>query len=268
MQVASIWAPTPCKHFALVALTSLVLVFSGDLGAQIAQSVQQDDGRWRYAFGVGSTYSTGNNDNSSLTLSADAIRSTLFEKLEFYGKTQVTRADGKTTGEVGRLGARYQREINSRGVYGFGQTEAFRDTAAKLASRYSFGNGGGIHLVRTEDDRFDVFAGIGYAQDRYTEPNNVGGAVRLRYSRFEALLGQESSHRFTSNTTFKQRLVIYPNLTTQGEYRAEFDVGLSVAMNKSLSLTTNLALRYNSDPGRDLDRQDVSLITALSWKTR
>jgi len=233
----------------------------------LAQGVAEEDGRWRYAFGAGSNYSTGNNDNSTLTLSADAGRSTMFDKLELYGKTQLSRADGKTTGEVGRLGARYQREINTRGVYGFGQTEAFRDTAAKLASRYSFGNGGGIHLVRTEENRFSVFAGIGYAQDRYTEPNNVGGNIRMRYSRFEALLGQESSHRFSSNTTFKQRLVVFPNLTTQGEYRAEFDVGLSVAMNKSLSLTTNLAIRYNSDPGLDLDRQDVSLITALSWKT-
>lgn len=248
-----------------VLFAVVVLLLSAD-NAQ-AQGVSDDDGRWRYAFGAGSAYTTGNNDNNTLTLSGDAVRSTLFDKLEFYGKAQLSRSNGQTTGEVGRLGARYQREINSQGVYGFGQAEAFRDTAAKLASRYSFGNGGGIHLVRTEDNRFDLFAGIGYAQDRYTEPNDVGGAVRVRYSRFEALLGQESSHRFSQNTTFKQRLVIYPNLTTQGEYRAEFDVGLSVAMNKSLSLTTNLALRYNSDPGLNLDRQDVSLITALSWKT-
>lgn len=263
--VVGLSALQPSGACATVFIVAVALSLSA--GDACAQGVSDDDGRWRYGFGAGSTYTTGNNDNSSLTLFADGVRSTLFEKLELYGKAQLSRSDGKTTGEVGRLGARYQREINTQGVYGFGQTEAFRDTAAKLASRYSFANGGGVHLVRTEDNRFDVFAGIGYAQDRYTEPNDVGGTVRTRYSRFEALLGQESSHRFSPNTTLKQRLVIYPNLTTQGEYRAEFDVGLSVAMNKSLSLTTNLALRYNSDPGLDLDRQDVSLITALSWKT-
>lgn len=226
------------------------------------------DGDWRHRFGVGATYTSGNNDNSSVSLTADSVRADIDEKFDLYGKVQISRSDGKTTGEVGRLGARYQREINRRGVYGFGQAEVLRDTAAKLASRYSFGNGGGIHLIRTDDNRFDVFGGVGYAQDRYTEPNDVSGVLRIRYSRFELLIGQESFHRFSPNSTIKQRLVVYPNLTTSGEYRAEFDVGLSVAMNKTLSLTTTLSWRYNSDPGQGLDSQDMSLVTALAWKTR
>lgn len=236
-------------------------------GNAFGQAREVKDGNWRHLFGAGTTFTAGNNDTSSLGLNADSVRTDYDEKLELLGKLQLSRSDGRTTGEVARLGARYQREINYRGIYGFGQAEALRDTAAKVRSRYTFANGGGVHVVRTDDNRFDVFGGVGYAQDRFTEPNEVGGQLRQRYSRFELLLGLESFHRMTENTTLKQRLVVYPNLTNQGDYRAEFDVGLSVAMNKSLSLTTNLAYRYNSDPGQGLDSQDLSLITALTWQT-
>ncbi len=236
-------------------------------GLAFGQAQEVKDGNWRHHFGAGTTYTSGNNDTSSFGFNADSVRTDYDEKLELLGKVQLSRSDGKTTGEVGRVGARYQREISSHDVYGFGQAELLRDTAAKVRSRYTFANGGGIHLLRTDDDRFDVFGGIGYAQDRFTELNEVGGSLRERYSRFELLFGLESFHRFTENTTLKQRMVVYPNLTNRGDYRAEFDVGLSVAMNKALSLTTNLAYRYNSDPGLGLDSQDLTLMTALTWQT-
>lgn len=241
-----------------------IVLFPGLVAAQVSEVA---DNQWRHQLGVGTTYSAGNSDNSSVSVATDSGRRSSVDKLDFYSKIEVYRADGATTGEVGRLGAHYQREINRRGVYGFGQAEALRDTGAKIASRYTFGNGGGIHLVRSKDQRFDLFSGFGYAQDRFTEPNEVAGSLRRRYSRFELLLGMESFHRLTSNTTFKQRLVAYQNLTTNGLYRGELDMSLSVGINKKLSISTNLSVRYNTDPGQDLDRSDVSFITALTYKT-
>ncbi len=236
-------------------------------GLAAAQANEVSDNQWRHQLGIGTNFSTGNSENSSVSLATDSVRRSAVDKLDFYSKVEISRADGATTGEVGRLGARYQREINRRGVYGFGQAEALRDTGAKIQSRYTFGNGGGIHLIRSEDRRFDLFSGFGYAQDRFTEPNEVAGSLRSRYSRFELLMGMESFHRFTPNTTFKQRLVAYRNLTTEGLYRGELDMSLSVGINKKLSISTNLSVRYNTDPGPDLDRTDVSFVTALTYKT-
>ena len=71
---------------------------------------------------------------------------------------------------------------------------------------------------------------------------------------------------FTPDSQFKQRLVIYPNLSDRGEYRAAFDAGLSVAMSGSLSLQTTLGLRVNSDPGTGLKKTDTLLFTGITYK--
>ncbi len=251
------------KHRFSFMVALLLLSASG--GA-FGQATTIEDGQRRYAVGAGTSYFSGNNTTSSASLSFDTVRATQREKLSFTGKGQIARNLGATTGEAALLATRYQREI-TRYVYGFGQAEALRDTGARLGSRYSIANGGGFHLLRSEEHKWDVFAGLGYAIDRYTQTIELAGIPRERYERVELLVGQESSHQFSENTTLKQRLTLFPNVTDGGQHRAEFDVGLSVGMNQTISLTTSLAIRYNTQPGRGLKNRDVALITALTWKT-
>jgi putative salt-induced outer membrane protein YdiY len=80
------------------------------------------------------------------------------------------------------------------------------------------------------------------------------------------LLGEESTHRFTDTTSFRQRFVVYPNLTDSGELRTTFDAGVAVAINKTMSLTVTLSHRYNSDPGAGLSKDDTSLVAGVSAK--
>src|SRR5690606_39949013 len=67
-------------------------------------------------------------------------------------------------------------------------------------------------------------------------------------------------------STFRQRLVIYPNLSESGEFRAQFDAGLAVAINDTMSLTATLTYRYNSDPGLDIENGDLLFVTGISAK--
>ena len=111
-----------------------------------------------------------------------------------------------------------------------------------------------------------MFAGLGYSRDSYREERLVADELRTSYGRAELILGEESTHKYSESTTFKQRLVLYPNLRDTGEYRAEFDAGVAVAMTKVMSLTVGLNYRYNSDPGEGLEKGDMLFLTGISVK--
>lgn len=121
-------------------------------------------------------------------------------------------------------------------------------------------------LVDTDEHKFDIFAGLGYTQDRYFVPKLVAGSVRSRYGHAEALLGEESNHRLTESTTFKQKLVVYPNLNETGEFRDKFDASVAVAINRKMNLTAGLNYRYSSDPGVGVKKGDALFLTGLSVK--
>ena len=91
--------------------------------------------------------------------------------------------------------------------------------------------------------------------------SNRGGTTAEQYR-----LGEESSHKLTPTTSFKQRLIVYPNLSDSGAYRASFDAGLAVAISGKMSLTVTLGERYNSDPGVGLKKSDTVLFTGLTVK--
>ena len=244
----------------------LAVVLSGAAlasGPAHAQATLKPDGQWRHAIGLGLSYASGNSESSNLTLNADGVRQTDHDKWSYYGKVLRSKSDGTTTGDQIGLGTRYERNLSER-VFGFGQGDYLRDRPANLSRRTSVGTGLGYHVFQTEELTWNVFTGLGYTHDRYVEPTDIGGTTRSSWGYAELLLGQESNHRISETSTFRQRLVLFPNLRESGEYRAQFDAGLAVAINDRLSLTATLTYRYNSDPGVDIERSDVLFVTGIS----
>jgi len=230
-----------------------------------AQATLKPDGQWRHAIGLGLSYASGNSESSTFTLSADGVRQTKHDKWSYYGKALRAESDDETTGDQIGLGTRYERDINDR-VFGFGQGDYLRDRPANLSRRTSLGAGLGYHVFKSEQLNWDVFSGLGYTHDRYIEPTDVGGATRGTWGYAELLFGQESNHKISETSNFRQRFVIYPNLSESGEYRAQFDAGLAVAINDRMSLTATLTYRYNSDPGAGFEKDDLLFVTGISAK--
>ena len=82
----------------------------------------------------------------------------------------------------------------------------------------------------------------------------------------ELILGEESTHRLTETTSFRQRLVLFPNLRDTGEYRAIFDAGLAVAMNKTMNLTLSFQDRYDSLATSPAKQNDTLFIAGVNVK--
>ena len=230
-----------------------------------AQVTVKPDGQWRHLFGAGASLSSGNSDASSFNLTADSVRATDHDKWSLTGRAQYAKVEDETSAERFGAGTQYDRDFSPQ-WFGFGRLEFLRDRPANLSLRSFGASGVGYHVFRDDTGFWDLSVGLGYTQDRFVDSTEVDGQIRRSYGRLELLLAEESSHQLTETTKLRQKLTVLPILNEPGAYRAEFDTGMSVAINEKLSLTAGLTYRYNSDPGEGVKRGDTLFVTGVSLR--
>ncbi len=248
-----------------ISTAAIFLTAALAAGAANGQATVKPDGKWRFALGAGASVASGNSDSTTVNFSGEGVRATKDDKWTAYAGLLYGENNGVTSADRIGLGGRYDRNIDER-WFGFGGAEYLRDKPANLAPRFSVNGGVGYHVIKSEQTTWDVFGGVGYVHDSFQDARLVAGEVRSTYGRAELVLGEESTHRLTETTSFKQRLVIFPNMSDTGEFRSVFDAGLAVAIDKTLSMTVTLAHRYNSDPGLGLSSSDTLFIVGVSSK--
>ncbi|MCR5866463.1 MAG: YdiY family protein [Aquincola tertiaricarbonis] len=233
--------------------------------ATLAQVTVKNDGQWRALVTAGASISSGNSDSTSINLNGEAVKATQIDKITLNAKALYVNNDGAESENRMAAGGHYQRDLNQR-IFGFAQLDALRDEPANLSSRTSVGAGVGYHVIRRDDLTFDLSTGLGYSRERYVEPEVVDGSSRDSYNNLELILAEESSHRLTDTTTFRQKLTLLPNLRNNDQMRAIFDASLSVAMTSRLALTASVSHRYDSDPGPGLKKGDTLFITGVTFR--
>lgn len=230
-----------------------------------AQATVKEDGQWRATLGAALSSSSGNTTASSITINGDAVRARTQDKWTISGNLLYARSEGDTSGNQIRLGTRYDWNLTPV-WFTFTGANAERDPIAELARRLSLSGGLGYRFLNLPDKTFQVFGGVEVTDERYTLARFVDGATREEFRYGSFLLGEESTHTLSETLSGRQRLVMLPNMRNRGEYRLEFDAGLSVAINQSMSLNVGFSARHNSDPGPDIRQTDTLLTTGLSVK--
>ena len=246
------------RQAALVALSLAA-------GGAHAQATVKNDGQFRAALGLGASLASGNTKATNLSLTGDAVRATDQNKLSLYGNLQYARSGGTTTADQLRLGARYDQNLSAQ-LFAFGGLDLERNKFANLNLRAQLSAGLGWHVIKSPTTTFDLFGGLGYVSDKYKDPMVIDGRSRDSYGYMSLLLGEESTHKLSDSTSFKQRLTLVPNLKNRGEFRANWDAGLAVAMSKAMNLNVGLGFAHNSEPGPGRKSTDTLLTTGVSVK--
>lgn len=207
--------------------------------ASVASAQDKPDGQFHGTGSLGAAFSSGVVNTTTISAGFDTARKTADDKLSFYGlaargSTKVGNVSA-TTSDLYRLGGRYDRDL-SKEIFGFVSGELEKNGVTNLDLRAAAYAGAGMHVIAAPTTTFDVFAGVGYNHFKYKGAGS-DGAVEL-------MIGEESAHKLSDSTTFKQRLAIYPSTDTDFGYRAQFDAGLGVAMSSALSLNVGLTARY------------------------
>jgi putative salt-induced outer membrane protein len=182
-----------------------------------------------------------------------------------YAKSEDAAGVSETTANKWAANGQYDYNLTQR-IFVFGKLGLEADRLIDLKLRTSLAVGPGYHVIQTPDTTFDVFGGVGYITDKYRVTQTIGGETDTRFDRFTLMVGEESSHRLSETTSFKQRLEVYPGLSGDKAVIAKFNAGLGVAMSSTLSLTVGLIDTYNSKPPAGLKKNDLGVFTGVSVK--
>lgn len=250
--------------------TSTLLLATLAISCNVLAADAKPDGKWRGSGGAAASISSGNTRSDTVNFTADGAKETTQDKLSLYSQMLRSHSESagvkSTTANQWKLGTRYDYNISAM-TFGFGGLDFSSDELQSLTMRSVVSTGLGHHLVKTSEDMFDVFGGISYRADRYISPGvMIDKQLKTRFNTAELLLGEESNHKLTENTTFKQRLAINPNLGSSKGYRATFDAALLVAINKTMSLTVSVQDRYNSVAVAPVQKNDFTLFTGVNVK--
>lgn len=239
-------------------------------GCALNASAQvKTDNQWRGTGGLAAAYTSGNSDTSSLALTGDLSKASLADKITLGARYNYARSKANdvrsTTADKWALFGQYDYNLSQR-TYAFGQLGFEGDHVIDLTVRSTLGAGVGYKVIDTDTTSFNVFTGVGYSRDKYDSIQTINGRTDDTFSRASLLLGEESSHKLSDSTSFKQRLEYAPGVTGDKAQIARLTAGLSVSMTDALALTVGLVDTYNSKPGIGRKENDLGVLTGISYR--
>ncbi|HEX4857745.1 MAG TPA: DUF481 domain-containing protein [Usitatibacteraceae bacterium] len=256
------------KKSLIVSLSTLALT-----PALALADPPKEDGLWRGALSSSLALASGNTKSTNFSLGANSIKATKEDRISLfltslYGSRDVAGKSEKTANQT-RGGVRYDWNLSDR-LFAFGTLEAEQDKIQRLDSRYLGGAGFGYRFIKEKDLSWDLFGGVSHKRDRNTITTTTTVApIRtfdstLSSSATELLLGEESNHKITESTSFKQKLTVYPNLSRSGERRMQFDAGFVTSIASGIGLQVTLSNRYNSEAPAGTKKSDTLLLTGVT----
>ena len=229
---------------------------------------------WSGLFDLGLSVTQGNSATSALSIAGKATRVVPKNKLSAY-YTQIYAKDnnqdpGVTTANAIHAGMRYEFNLTPK-VYAFAFTDFDSDALQNLNLRNVLGGGLGYHFINTKKTQFDVFGGASFNQEYFSSyltanpappPVEILVPSQSRHSA-EFLVGESLSTKIGPRTTLTEQLTFFPNLSSPGDYRVNFDATASTKLKAWLGWQVTFSDRYISNPPLNLKGNDLLLSTGL-----
>lgn len=258
---------------------------------------------WQGAFNAGWDLSRGNAETGTISTHGAATRLGPSDRFGLFGTylfSNVGRgSDAVTTAKSVRGGTRYDHDL-TRATFAFGFAEAEHDPPQLLEVRTVVGGGAGAHLRKTPTSQFNLFGGVSFARDSYTEvtasttttpstppatgapatPPGQGGTppglarrggappavVRTTLSRQlgELLVGEDWNQQLSDGVSASQSFRFFPAFSNAQDYRLSFDLSLSAQVNGWLQWNVSVTDRYlNIPPAGGAVQNDLFVSTGL-----
>jgi putative salt-induced outer membrane protein YdiY len=121
--------------------------------------------------------------------------------------------------------------------------------------RFVPAGGAGYHAIKTERTILDLQFGASMDREFYSTGLNRTFA--------EVLVGEEFSYKLGANSTLKEKLVLFPNMTDTGNYRINLDTTMLTAIRKWFNWQFTVSDRYLSNPIAGRKSNDLLLTTGV-----
>ena len=230
---------------------------------------------WNGGANVGFSLARGNSETENLALAINAVHPTENDKTTIYLSSIYTSNQLATPSSVADLvqgGVRYDHNLSPRSFVFVG-ADFMSNELQNLDLRGVFGGGLGYHAIKSESTTFDLFAGLNYTHETYSNgPVVAPPTIPPTYTsygktdRFIALtLGEELMHKIGKGTVITETFYVFPDMSDTGQYRTTFTFGTVTKLGKWLGWQNQLGDIYVSNPPVGDKKNDLILTTGLNF---
>jgi putative salt-induced outer membrane protein len=224
---------------------------------------------WTGTFDLGFTQTAGNTETETFTLGANAVRATTRDKIivnytQIYSSSNASGPD-LTTANAKRGGIAYNLNVAPK-MFIFGLVNLENDQFQSLDLRFAPAGGVGYHAIKTANTTLDLSLGASMDKEFFSATATTpAGSPGLNQTYAEILIGEEFTHKFSKTFSMHENLVMYPNVSSVGNYRMNFDISAAASIKKWMSFQISASDRYLSDPLPGLKTNDILFTTGLHF---
>lgn len=203
---------------------------------------------WVITGSIGIAGTSGNAKTATFTTPVNAVRATNSDKttayFNFIRSSATLNGVSAATAQAVRGGWGYNRNLKPRlFVTTFNDYEY--DRFQNLDLRVVLGGGLGYKVWKSERGRLDLIGGGAYNREKF---DPIRPDVPFTRNSAEAYWGDDFSYKLSSRMSLNQGYRMFNNLTNTGQYRQNFDAGVSAKLNSWLTWNAAISDRYLSNP--------------------
>lgn len=224
---------------------------------------------WTGTFDLGFAEAHGNVDTETFTLGANAVRATTRDKItvsytQIYSSSNASGTD-IATANAKRGGIQYNLNVAPK-MFVFGLVDLENDQFQSLDLRFAPAGGVGYHALKTDNTILDLSLGSSMNKEFFSATATTpAGSPSLDQTYAEVLLGEQFTHKFSKTVSMNENLMLYPNVSSAGNFRINFDISAAAAIKKWMSFQIAASDRYLSDPLPGRKTNDILFTTGLRF---
>ena len=212
---------------------------------------------WVSSASVGLTLTRGNSDTTLFTVKLLTDRKGPVNELGF-GADAAYGANSGVENTESLHGFGQWNHLFSDKFFGYVRAEGLHDGIADIKYRAMVGPGAGYYFLKETNTTLAAEAGGSMVFERLGTNDSSYATIRLA-ERFE--------HKFTEHgARVWQTLEILPEVDNLNNYIINAEVGIEASISKHLSLQTYLDDSYANQPANGRLKNDVKLVSGISYK--
>jgi putative salt-induced outer membrane protein len=228
---------------------------------------------WTGGANIGFSVARGNSETENLALAFNAVHTSANDKWTLYATSIDTTNNLATPSTVANLetgGLRYDHNLNAR-AFVFASVDYMANALQYLDLRSVYTGGFGAHVIKNAKTAFDVFGGLNYTHETYSNGSPIVGTSPVIYTsygvtnRFVALSMNETlNQNLGKSTVLNEAGGFFPDLQQTGQYRAIVNIGTVTKLSKVLGWQNQFNDIYVSNPPIGTKTNDVIFTTGLN----
>ncbi len=224
-----------------------------------AISEPEEDKLWQREISIGYSNISGNTQSSQLSIGLGGNKKTDHDETTFKGNIYYSSSNKKMDSQKWYGMGRYAYSFReSKKWYNFYKLEVDHDRFTNIDYRIVPSIGLGYWFSDEPDLRVMTEVGVGLEHTDFRDSVKDSDEIILLPRAF-------FEKRLFSESRISEDLTLYPYLDDASEFRLHSETKLVNPINEKLSLSLSLIDDYNSNPAKNTKKNDIQIISALTY---